>query len=77
MVHDQMGFSVAWWQLAMVANGIVSIAYLAIYALILVPTARSGQLRSNRRALATVAAWAPRFSTSEVLSKAWTWGLSE
>ena len=53
MVHDQMGFSVAWWQLAMVANGIVSIAYLAISALILVPTARSGQLRSNRLALAT------------------------
>jgi PAS domain S-box-containing protein len=53
MVHDHEGFSVAWWQLALAANAIISIAYLAISALILVPTARAHQLRSNPLAVAT------------------------
>ncbi|MET1006916.1 MAG: PAS domain-containing protein, partial [Propionibacteriaceae bacterium] len=53
MVHEHEGFSVAWWQLAFAANSVISLAYLAIAALILLPMARSRQLRSNKLATAT------------------------
>ncbi|HEX8510645.1 MAG TPA: hypothetical protein VF635_14255, partial [Propionibacteriaceae bacterium] len=44
---------IAWWQLALVANTVISVAYAAISILILVPTARARQLWTNKLALAT------------------------
>ncbi|MCW2815992.1 MAG: hypothetical protein JWN84_3447 [Nocardioides sp.] len=43
------------WQIGMVANGIIAVAYLLICLAIIVPLARSGQLRTNPLGAATAA----------------------
>lgn len=43
----------SWWVVGMVANGVISVAYFAIVAAIVVPLARSGQLRKNPLGAAT------------------------
>lgn len=44
-----------WWWLATAANAVIAAAYLAISAAIIVPLARSGQVRRNRLGTATAA----------------------
>lgn len=43
------------WQVGMVCNGIIAVAYLLISGSIVVPLARSNQLRTNRLGAATAA----------------------
>lgn len=43
------------WQIGMAANGVIAVAYLLICLAIVVPLARSGQLRSNPLGAATAA----------------------
>lgn len=43
------------WQIAMVANGVIAVAYLLIAFAIIVPLARSNQLRTNPLGAATAA----------------------
>ncbi|HYP44051.1 MAG TPA: response regulator [Propionibacteriaceae bacterium] len=45
--------TIAWWQLALVANTVISVAYVCISLLIVIPTARAKQLWTNKLALAT------------------------
>src|SRR4051812_6800813 len=51
--HD--GFVLAAWHVGAAANGLIAIAYLAIAAAILIPLARTGQLRRNKLGVATAA----------------------
>ncbi len=46
---------IAWWQLEVAANAMISVALFTIAALILVPLARTHQLRANKLAVAAVA----------------------
>ena len=43
------------WHFGAVANGIIAVAYFGICAVIIVPLARTGQLRSNKLGVATAA----------------------
>jgi hypothetical protein len=43
------------WQVAMVANAVIAVAYMAIVAAIVIPLARSRQLKSNPLGAATAA----------------------
>lgn len=49
------GMRVDWWWLSSAANTVVAVSYLAISMAIIVPLARSGQVRRNRLGTATAA----------------------
>jgi hypothetical protein len=44
-----------WWELGMVANGVIAVAYFLIFGAILLPLVRSKQLRKNPLGTATAA----------------------
>ncbi len=44
-----------WWQLAMVANAVISLAYFLIFGAIMLPLIRGGQVRENPLGTATAA----------------------
>ena len=52
MVTGPFGFT--WWQLSMVANGVIGVASMVMVALIVARLVRLGQLRTNRLAVATL-----------------------
>lgn len=47
--------SFAWWQLEALGNTGIALGYLTIFALVIVPTVRTGQVRTNPLATATAA----------------------
>ncbi|HEX8509513.1 MAG TPA: response regulator [Propionibacteriaceae bacterium] len=54
LIDDEMLLG-SWWQLFIVASTVISVAYAAIFALIIIPILRSGQVRTNRFGVATAA----------------------
>lgn len=44
-----------WWQVGMVANALIAVAYFGIFGAILVPLVREGQVRKNALGTATAA----------------------
>jgi signal transduction histidine kinase len=57
-----------WWQLGMVANGVIAVAYFLIFSAILLPLVRGRQLRKNPHAEDGALALADPSRLSQVLT---------